>query len=193
MDKLTDKYKAFILAYINNGFNATQAAIKAGYSKNSASESGCEILMKSNVKEEILKHFERQGDITQKILAQYMRIAMSDITDFVEIDKLTGTIKIKPLKDIPKHMTTAIKKIKEKRVIKDNADGTSSTVYDNVEYELYDKQKALDKIFDIAALIPAQKLNLLIDSGSDFERKLKDMFEKHGEKKIDEFFKLLGD
>ena len=189
MAKLTDRYKAFVLKYINNGFNATKAAEDTGYSKKSAAETGCLILRNPNVKEAILEHFERQGDITQKLLAEYIRIATSNITDFVEIDDLTGTIKIKPLKDIPKHMTSAIKKIKEKRVIKENADGTSSTVYDNIEYELYDKQKSLDKLIEIAELAPAQKLNLSINSG--LEDKLQELFDKYGEKKIDEIFKAL--
>ncbi len=190
MGKVKDKHKAFVLKYINNGFNATKAAEDIGYSKKSAAETGCEILRNSKVKEEILKHFERQGDITQKLLAEYIRIATSNITDFVEIDELTGSIKIKPLKDIPKHMISAIKKIKEKRVIKENADGTSVTVYDNVEYELYDKQKSLDKLIEIAELVPIQKLKLLINS--DYENKLMELFEKHGEKKMDKFFKALS-
>ena len=191
MDKLTNKHKAFIIEYISNGFNATQAAIKAGYSKKSAAETGCEILMNSNVKEEILKHFERQGDITQKLLAEYIRIAISNITDFVEIDELTGVTKMKPLRDIPKHMTSAIKKIKEKRVIKENADGSSVTVYNNFEYELYDKQKSLDKLIEIATLVPAKKIDLTISSG--LEKKISELFEKYGEEKIDEIFKFLGD
>jgi len=137
---LSIKHEKFKDEYLSNGFNATKAAIAVGTPENSASEMGCLILRNANVKKAILKEFEKYGDITRKALIESAKIIDSKITDFVEIDNLTGTIKVKPLKDIPEGMTSIIKKIKEKRVIKDNADGTSSTVYDNVEYELYDKQ-----------------------------------------------------
>lgn len=152
MGKLTNKQKVFVHEYIKD-FNATQAAIRAGYSKNTAQEIGSQNLSKLVIKTEILKQFDKYGDATQKVIAEHFKIATSDITDFVEIDELTGTVKVKPLKEIPEGMTSVIKKIREKRVIKENADGSSSTVYDNVEYELYDKQKAQQDLLKIAKLL----------------------------------------
>lgn len=46
---LTPKQKAFADEYIKNGGNATQAAIKAGYSKRSARVIGKENLTKPNI------------------------------------------------------------------------------------------------------------------------------------------------
>ena len=54
--KLTPKQDAFVKAYLLNGGNATQAAIDAGYSKNTASETGYENLSKPQIKEAIKKH-----------------------------------------------------------------------------------------------------------------------------------------
>lgn len=48
-DKLTPKQKAFVRAYKTNGGNATQAAIKAGYSKKSAYSIGEENLRKPEI------------------------------------------------------------------------------------------------------------------------------------------------
>lgn len=42
--ELTPKHKAFCLEYLRNGFNATQAAITAGYSEDTARQTGYEIL-----------------------------------------------------------------------------------------------------------------------------------------------------
>ena len=194
MSKLTDKEKAFAnIEYIKD-FNGAKAAIRAGYSERSAKEIASRLLTKDNVKKIILKHFEKQGNVTQKILSECFKIATSDITDFVEIDDLTGAIKIKPLKDIPEGMTSVIKKIKEKRVIKDNADGTSVTVYDNIEYELYGKEKILTNFLNVAKLMNDKldvnlRGNIGIESG--LEGKLQELFDKYGESKIDDLFKLL--
>jgi phage terminase small subunit len=46
-DSLTLKQKTFVLEYLSNGFNATKAAISAGYSEKTAQEQGSRLL--SNV------------------------------------------------------------------------------------------------------------------------------------------------
>lgn len=53
-EKLTVKQKRFC-DYYNQNPNATEAAIKAGYSKNTASEIGCENLKKPKIQETIKK------------------------------------------------------------------------------------------------------------------------------------------
>jgi len=50
--KLTKKQQQFVLEYLKD-LNATQAAIRAGYSKNSAKEIGHENLTKPHIKEKI--------------------------------------------------------------------------------------------------------------------------------------------
>lgn len=50
--KLTAKQKRFVEEYMVD-LNATQAAIRAGYSKKTAHDIGCENLMKPNIKSEI--------------------------------------------------------------------------------------------------------------------------------------------
>lgn len=51
MGKLTDKQKRFVEEYCSNGFNATQAAISAGYKETNAKQQGCENLAKPDVQE----------------------------------------------------------------------------------------------------------------------------------------------
>lgn len=51
--KLTPKEKLFISEYLSNGFNATQAAISAGYSKRTAGVIGNENLNKPYIKQVI--------------------------------------------------------------------------------------------------------------------------------------------
>ncbi|MGK0551062.1 terminase small subunit [Enterococcus faecalis] len=49
-NKLTPKQKAFADEYIINGGNATQAAVKAGYSKKTAEVTGSKLLRNAKVK-----------------------------------------------------------------------------------------------------------------------------------------------
>jgi len=86
-DGLTEKQRLFCLYYIKN-FNATQAAIKAGFTDKYPSEIGYQLLHKPTVKAEIerLKELKRQSVMINEddIVERYMRIAFSDITDVAE-------------------------------------------------------------------------------------------------------------
>lgn len=52
MSNLTDKQRRFCEEYVVD-WNATQAAIRAGYSEKTAKETGCENLTKPNIKKHI--------------------------------------------------------------------------------------------------------------------------------------------
>ena len=53
MAKLTDKQSRFIEEYCSNGFNATRAAISAGYSAKTAKDIACQNLAKVYIQEAI--------------------------------------------------------------------------------------------------------------------------------------------
>lgn len=65
MKKLTPKQQRFIEEYCSNGFNATQAAISAGYSKKTAKDMGCQNLAKPDIQEEIEKY---KAEVAKKSL-----------------------------------------------------------------------------------------------------------------------------
>jgi phage terminase small subunit len=85
--ELTDKQRFFAEIYVRN-FNATQAAIKAGYSANSAFVEGSRLLRNPKVRVyiEYLKELKKASIMLSEedIVEKYMRIAFSDITDFIE-------------------------------------------------------------------------------------------------------------
>ena len=62
MGKLTAKQTAFISSYCSNGFNATQAAITAGYSKKTAGKIGQENLVKPRIVVAIDKYKQKIAD-----------------------------------------------------------------------------------------------------------------------------------
>ena len=53
--KLTPKQKAFVREYKKNGGNGTKAAIKAGYSENTADVIATENLRKPNIREALVQ------------------------------------------------------------------------------------------------------------------------------------------
>lgn len=61
--KLTDKQLLFATEYIKTA-NATQAAIKAGYSENSARQQGSRLLSNANVSQYIQSHMEKKNKST---------------------------------------------------------------------------------------------------------------------------------
>lgn len=62
MGALTTKQDAFVKAYLLNGGNATQAAITAGYSENSAGSIGEENLRKPAIKKALEKHQKKSQE-----------------------------------------------------------------------------------------------------------------------------------
>lgn len=86
--KLTDKQQRFCKEYIVD-LNATQAAIRSGYSEKTAKEIGCENLTKPNVVEEIAKlkagRAEKLEIKSDDILRQLDILRKSNISEYVNL------------------------------------------------------------------------------------------------------------
>lgn len=98
---LTDKQKRFCEEYMRD-FNATQAAIRAGYSEKTAFSIGSENLRKPEIRGFIdakLKTFALSADEVLKSLSD---IAKSNLNDYFVIKEVVQTPKIK------KHLTEVI-------------------------------------------------------------------------------------
>lgn len=71
--KLTDKQRRFVEEYTVD-FNATQAAIRAGYSKASANPTGSENLAKPSIREAIDKRLDALSCSTAEVLTRLSEI-----------------------------------------------------------------------------------------------------------------------
>jgi len=84
---LTEKQKRFADEYLID-LNATQAALRAGYSKKTAYSIGQENLKKPEIQtyiQERQKEREKRTEITQdQVLAELAKIGFASITDFLE-------------------------------------------------------------------------------------------------------------
>ena len=131
---LTDKQKRFCDEYLID-LNATQAAIRAGYSEETARNIGCENLAKPNIAEYLEKRMERREkktEVTQEfVLRELLNIASANGTDFALVDDL-GLARIIPTNQVAETKRSAI------AAIKAGANGT--------EVKTYDKLRALELI-----------------------------------------------
>ena len=81
--ELTDKQKAFVAEYLVD-LNGTQAAIRAGYSRDSARQIASENLSKPDIAEAIDKALAERGGVTRtRIVDELARIGFADIREVV--------------------------------------------------------------------------------------------------------------
>ncbi|MBQ5399340.1 MAG: terminase small subunit [Ruminococcus sp.] len=130
---MTKKQKRFVEEYLID-LNATQAAIRAGYSPDTAKEIGCENLTKPNIKaavDKVLAERSRRTGVTaDRVILELARIAFCNACDV--IDRETGQV----LSDASRDDLAAVQSIRVK----------SGEAFNEYEVKLADKLKALDML-----------------------------------------------
>ncbi len=142
--KLTHKQQVFISEYLKS-FNATGAAIAAGYSEKTAYAMGWENLRKLDIQAEIQSRLDEVHMGADEALKLTADIARGDLTEFITP---FGNIDIDLLRKSGKGRL--IKKIKQKTVTKIGKGESSEDVEVlDTEIELYPADAALDKILKV--------------------------------------------
>ncbi|MFR4808054.1 MAG: terminase small subunit [Peptostreptococcus anaerobius] len=130
MAKLTDKQRRFVEEYLID-LNATQAAIRAGYSVKTAKEIAAQNLTKLNISNEIAKAMaersRRTGVSADRVIEELAKMVVN-ICDVVDVT--TGRVCLGAKKDD----LASVQSIK----IKETEFGTEQ------EIKLYDKKSALE-------------------------------------------------
>jgi phage terminase small subunit len=150
VNKAASRKRMFMLNYLMS-YNATAAAKAAGFSEKTAYSQGHRLLKNVEIQKKIAEEEHKieikVGISKEKILKELALIGFSDIGEYIIVSK-SGNVQTKSLDDLPLGASQAIKKIKEKRVVKP-CQGTKDKPSDNVilestfEFELYDKITAL--------------------------------------------------
>lgn len=87
MTKLTVKQQCFVDEYLID-LNATQAAIRAGYSAKTADQQGSRLLanvkVQQTIAEEMAKRSKRTGINQDRVILELARLAFVNITDIVD-------------------------------------------------------------------------------------------------------------
>jgi phage terminase small subunit len=137
-DKLTTKQKIFCQEYLID-LNATQAAIRAGYSKRTANEQGSQNLAKLSIQNCITdlmtERIQRTNVDADKVLREVVNIANANMREYLEF----GPDGVR-FKDSSKLTQEQMARIAEIQSETKTFRGETST---NVKFKLYAKDTAL--------------------------------------------------
>ena len=141
--KLTAKQIRFVDEYLVD-FNATQAAIRAGYKAKTAHVIGAENLRKPKIAEEIArrqKDLQRRTEVTQeRVVKELARVAFADATDYVQVEtRIINRGEVKVPIELAVHKETAELSADQRAAIASIKQGANG-----VEIKLHDKIKALE-------------------------------------------------
>ncbi|MBP7398173.1 MAG: terminase small subunit [Chitinophagales bacterium] len=140
---LNARQKKFCEQYLID-LNATQAALRAGYSKKTSYAIGFENLKKVEIQKYISerqnKLAESTGITQERVLAEYAKIAFSDVRSlFDENSRLLS------IKDIPDAIAAALSSVEVDQIY-NNIPAGKVEIGDTKKVKLWDKTKALDSI-----------------------------------------------
>jgi phage terminase small subunit len=135
--KLAPKQERFVEEYLID-LNATQAAIRAGYSSKTANEQGSRLLanvsVSLRVKEAMAERSRRTGINQDRVLRELARLAFVNPIDVINMDE--ATVKA----DASADDTAAIASVKVKVIPTEDGDGVER------EIRLADKLRALEML-----------------------------------------------
>lgn len=136
MARNEEQQNLFALEYIKD-FNATKAAIRAGYSEKTAGSQAHDLLKKPDIQARVNKHIgdriQRTQITTDMVIEELSHIAFARTTDAVYVKD--GTVRIKETSEISERSHAALESIKETV----GKDGSSS-----ISVKFHNKEKALE-------------------------------------------------
>lgn len=105
----------FVAAYMANGFNATQAAIAAGYSPKAATQTGSDLLRRPDVVELLAKERKRIEDenrvTADRVIAGLAAIAFADPRDLMSWGP--GGVTLKPSEELTAAQAAQVESVGE--------------------------------------------------------------------------------
>lgn len=151
---LTEKMKRFAEEYIVD-LNATQAAIRAGYSEKTAKQIANENLTKPDLQEYVQKLMDERSKRTEinadMVLREYAKLGFSNITDYL---KVNTDYRIVDYEDTPegkkpiKELVQVVEIYDTDTVDRSKLDAVAEIkqTKDGIALKLHDKKGALDSI-----------------------------------------------
>lgn len=137
---LTAKRQRFIDEYFLTGFNATEAAKRAGYSEKTAYSIGHENLKKPEIAAEIERRLIELHMPANELLARTADIARGDLTEWIDAD---GRLDVAALKASGKgHLLRKYRVTRRTHSTK----GGDETETETIEIELYPADAAHDRL-----------------------------------------------
>jgi phage terminase small subunit len=160
---LTPKQAAFVAEYLVD-LSATQAAIRAGYSPKRAGAIGHENLKKPEIADaiaEAMKDRSQRVEVTaDRILRELAILGFSDVRNFHVDD--TGQLFLR--EGAPDEAWRAVSSVKHKIRTFTSDDGNTE-VNREIEFRMWDKNAAIEKLAKHIRFYPPEKLELTGENG----------------------------
>lgn len=137
---LTNKQAAFLAEYLTD-FNATQAAIRAGYSARSATQIGQKLLLKDDISAEIKRKLAEKAMKSDEILERLADIARADMGDFLDVSSVSFQINLAKAKE--QNKLRFIRRLKQKTTTICR-EGGEDVEQNQIDFELMDQLRALE-------------------------------------------------
>lgn len=145
MSKLSDKQERFAREYIID-LNATQAAIRAGYSPRTANEQAARLLAKVSVSERIAElkaKAAKRNDLTvDSVLDEIKKVGYANMLDYVQVQP-DGTAQV-DLSKLTRDQAAAIESVQTEEVWEAGEDGPRRVR--KIKFKLAPKLPALDML-----------------------------------------------
>lgn len=142
---LTELQARFVLELVACGYNAAEAARRAGYSSSTAKNTGYKNLEKSHIQAAIAavtQPLTEAAEIeAERVLEEFRRIAFSNILDVVSWDA-EGRVTVVPSEEIPREVGAAIKKMEFRETVGEEGEVLNR----RVKLELHGKTKAMEQL-----------------------------------------------
>lgn len=133
------RQQTFVLEYLKD-MNATQAAIRAGYSEKTAGQIGERLLRNVEIAEALSAKAEKKlGRLevtTERIIAEYAKLAFADIRDIIRVNG--NGVTVNDSQEWPEHAAGAVAEVSETK--------------DGIKLKMHSKTAALDALAKINAL-----------------------------------------
>jgi phage terminase small subunit len=142
------KQLLFCKEYIKD-LNATQAAIRAGYSPKTARSQAQRLLTNVDIQNQIqIEMNNRAGRVERSaddVIRLLWKMATLDMADYITVAE-GGEVQAIPFDQLPEGASKLISEIEEKSVIKESSDGKELTKYSNLKYKLPEKTKCIEML-----------------------------------------------
>jgi len=110
---LTSKQQLFLNEYMVD-MNATQAAIRAGYSEKSARVISCKLLTKTDISAAIKQKIAEKAMKADEVLEKLTEIARGDMGNFMDISSMSYQLDLNKANELG--LTKLIRKVKQRTI-----------------------------------------------------------------------------
>ena len=153
--RLNDRQARFVREYLVD-FNATQAAIRAGYEPNGAGQSAFKLLKNNQVKAALAEFTKRETNKSQlriaRVLDECRAVAFASVDQIFDFSG--EQVKMRPANQIPDDAKRAIQSIKVKRVVEGTGD--DAKIVEVTEFKLWPKFEGIDRLIRYLEFMPKE-------------------------------------